>query len=285
MTTIRLSAFSDEAADSIDGQIAALKRNNIAYTELRSVDGKNVSEFTDKEAAEYVCKLHGEGINVWAVGSPLGKTDISTDFSEYEKKVRRVCATAKILGTDKVRIFSFFNAYGKRKEVIERLRHMTEIGYEYGITMYHENEKEIYGDTAERVLDLMDHVPNLRFIYDPANFLQTGECANNTLPLLHRCGYVHIKDARLGGAIVPAGMGDGQIERLLGELKGEVTLTLEPHLALFSAYKNIDGTELKNELTFSDNDSAFDAAATALKELLRKTGFCATGVTGEFVKK
>ena len=80
MTTIRLSAFSDEAADSIDGQIAALKRNNIAYTELRSVDGKNVSEFTDKEAAEYVCKLHGEGINVWAVGSPLGKTDISTDF-------------------------------------------------------------------------------------------------------------------------------------------------------------------------------------------------------------
>ena len=84
---------------------------------------------------------------------------------------------------------------------------------------------------------------------------------------------------------MPAGMGDGQIERLLGELKGEVTLTLEPHLALFSAYKNIDGTELKNEFSFSDNDSAFDTAAIALKELLRKTGFCATGVTGEFVKK
>ena len=276
MTTIRLSAFSDEAADSIDGQIAALKRNGIAYTELRSVDGKNVSEFTDKEAAEYARKLHGKGINVWAVGSPLGKTDISTDFSEYENKVRRVCATAKILGTDKVRIFSFFNAYGKRKEVIERLQHMTDIGYEYGVTMYHENEKEIYGDTAERVLDLMDHVPNLRFVYDPANFLQTGECANDTLPLLRRCGYVHIKDARLGGAIVPAGMGDGQIERLLGELKGEVTLTLEPHLTVFDGYAKIDCTQLRHKYHYNSSKEAFAAAAQALRELLRENCYMET---------
>ena len=40
MATIRLCAFSDEAADSIDGQIAALKRNEISLTELRSVDKK-----------------------------------------------------------------------------------------------------------------------------------------------------------------------------------------------------------------------------------------------------
>lgn len=285
MTTIRLSAFSDEAADSLDGQIAALKRNGIAYTELRSVEGKNVSEFTEAEAAGYVRKLHDAGICVWAVGSPLGKTDISADFSEYENKVRHVCKTANILGTNRVRIFSFFHAYDERKKVIERLRRMTEIGSEYEIEMYHENEKEIYGDTAARVLDLMDNVPDLRFVYDPANFLQAGERADDTLPLLRRCGYVHIKDARLDGTIVPAGMGDGQIERLLGELQGEVTLTLEPHLALFSAYKNIDGTELKNELAFSDNDSAFDAAAFALKELLRKAGFSATAVTGEYVKK
>ena len=33
---IRLSAFSDEAAKDLDGQIEALKRNGIPYTELRS---------------------------------------------------------------------------------------------------------------------------------------------------------------------------------------------------------------------------------------------------------
>ncbi len=77
MATIRLCAFSDEAADSIDGQIAALKRNEISLTELRSVDKKNVSLFTEAEAAEYARKLNGEGITVWSVGSPLGKTDIS----------------------------------------------------------------------------------------------------------------------------------------------------------------------------------------------------------------
>ena len=285
MTTGGGGGGSDEAADGIDGQIAALKRNGIAYTELRSVDGKNVSEFTDEETAAYARKLHDAGIRVWAVGSPLGKTDISADFSEYENKVRRVCKTANILSTDKVRIFSFFNAYGERQKVIERLRRMTEIGNEYGITMCHENEKEIYGDTAEHILDLMDHVPDLRLVYDPANFLQVGELPEDTLPLLSRCEYVHIKDARISGAVVPAGMGDGQIELLLGKLEGEVTLTLEPHLALFSEYKSIDGTELINEFIFPDNDAAFDAAALALREQLKKAGFVATNVTGEYVKK
>ena len=38
---IRLCAFSDEASDSLEGQIAALLRNNIKLTELRSVGGVN----------------------------------------------------------------------------------------------------------------------------------------------------------------------------------------------------------------------------------------------------
>ena len=37
---IKLCAFADEAESSLDGQIAALKRNDISYLELRSIAGK-----------------------------------------------------------------------------------------------------------------------------------------------------------------------------------------------------------------------------------------------------
>ena len=42
---IKLCAFADEAESSLAGQIAALKRNNIPYLELRSIAGKNVRDF------------------------------------------------------------------------------------------------------------------------------------------------------------------------------------------------------------------------------------------------
>lgn len=82
---IRLCAFSDEASDSLEGQIAALLRNNIKLTELRSVGGVNVKDFTNEQAEAYAKQLAESGIRVWAIGSPLGKTDISKDFAEYEK--------------------------------------------------------------------------------------------------------------------------------------------------------------------------------------------------------
>ena len=97
---IRLSAFSDEAAKDLDGQIEALKRNGIPYTELRSVGGKNVRELSVKEACECEKRLSDNGIKVWAVGSPLGKVDIDIDFVAYLDTVKHVCALANALETD-----------------------------------------------------------------------------------------------------------------------------------------------------------------------------------------
>ena len=50
---IRLSAFSDEADSSLLGQIQALKRNDIFFTELRTVNSKNVADFTEGESKEF----------------------------------------------------------------------------------------------------------------------------------------------------------------------------------------------------------------------------------------
>ena len=42
------------------------------------------------------------------------------------------------------------------------------------LILLHENEKDIYGDTAERCLDILETMkcPYLKAVFDPANFVQ-----------------------------------------------------------------------------------------------------------------
>lgn len=267
---IRLSAFSDEAANSLEGQIEALRRNRIVYTELRSIDGRNIKDFSLCEAKKIYKKLSDNGISVWSVGSPLGKCDIDIPLKNLIDDVNHVCALANELHTDKVRIFSFFNAYEKRSKVFDYLGEMVEAASVYGVELYHENEKEIFGDIAARVLDIMRNVSGLKYVYDPANFIQVGEDAGKTLSLLHaKTDYFHIKDViSATGELVPAGLGDGKIAELIDMIKDDKVLTVEPHLKVFKGYADIDASELKGKFVYADNDSAFDAAVDAVKRLL-----------------
>ena len=281
---IRLSAFSDEAGKSIQEQIDAMKRNGISLTELRSIDGKNVSDFTIEEANEYQKIFEENGISVWSIGSPIGKADIEVDFEVYKNKVRHVCELAKVFKTDKIRMFSFWHANEKEEKVYRYLREMVAIGNEYGVQMCHENEKDIFGDIAERVLKIMQNVSGLKYIYDPANFLQCDEPSDKTLDLFHdKTEYFHIKDVIMAtGELVPAGYGDGNIKELLARIKDDKVLTLEPHLAVFDAYKSIDNSEMKHKFAYKSANEAFDAAVSALKTLLNEVGY--TEENGVFVK-
>lgn len=283
---IRLSAFADEAAATLDGQIAAMKRNGISYLEVRGINNKNVADFTEDEAKCHADRLSAENIRVWAIGSPLGKVSINCDFDEYRKKVAHICRIARIFGTRNIRIFSFFEAYSSPETVSSYLREMVKTADEYGVKLYHENEKAIYGDTVERVLSIRDSVEGLGFVYDPANYLEVGEDPSVSLDALHALtDYFHIKDViRSTGQLVPAGHGDGNIRELIARIgkDEDKVLTVEPHLAIFSGYAEIDGTEMKNKYQFATNDDAFDAAVRALKDLLAEQGY--TEIEGGFVK-
>ena len=268
---IRLAAFADEASAAFTGQLAALTRNGISLIELRGLDGVNIGEIGEAQAKAYAAALREAGVEVWSIGSPIGKISIDGDLAAHFDKLRHLCRLAQIFGTDKMRIFSFFDACDKPHAVMETLRKMVAVAAEYGVGLYHENEKKIYGDTLLHVRELMDAVPGLHFVYDPANFIEVGEPAEKTLPVLHaKCDYFHIKDVLMAtGELVPAGFGDGQIAELIARIgDADRVLTLEPHLAIFQGYAEIDGTEMKNKFTYQTNDEAFDAAVTALKALL-----------------
>ena len=288
MSRIRLSAFSDEAGSPLCEQIAALHENGIALTELRSVAGKNVADLTLGEAKQIYATLSGEGIGLSAVGSPMGKVSINVNIDEYLDVVKHICELACTFETDRIRMFSFFESHAQREKVIENLAKMVEVADSYGVGLYHENEKAIYGDTLERVLDIMNEIDGLKYIYDPANYLEVGEKADDTLNAFHaKTDYFHIKDVIAeSGTLVPAGCGDGKIDELIARISPEddKVLTLEPHLKVFEGFAEIDGTEMKNKYHFATNEEAFDAAVTALKGLLEAAGYKYNEKKGGYVK-
>ena len=275
MPTITLCAFSDEASADFEEQIEALLRNRIPYMEIRGVDGKSIRHLTVERAKECKKKLDENGLAVWSIGSAVGKSDIDAPFCETEAMLRHICELARVFETDKIRIFSFYKALDSRDEVLSRLRRMVEISGEYGVELYHENEKDIFGDIADRVEDVMDSVPGLRHVYDPANFLQVGEKAEETLRRFHRrADYFHIKDViEETGELVPAGYGDGMVDRLVADITGDKVLTVEPHLAVFDGYAQMDDTAMKHRFRFSSNGEAFDAAVEAIRGIILAAGY------------
>lgn len=283
---IRLSAFSDEAGNGLQEQIDALKRNGISLMEIRNVDGINVKKLTIEQAESIQVTLEANGISVWSVGSPMGKVKLTEDFvfEDYLEEVRHLCKLANVFKTNKIRMFSFLLAYDKSEDVFAYLNRMVEVAKEYGVELYHENEKKIYGDTMERVLELMERVKGLKFVYDPANYLQCGESSEKTLSTLHsKTDYFHIKDVIFEtGELVPAGYGDGDIGRLVAMINDDKVLTIEPHLAIFDGYATIDDEKMKNKFHFSSNNEAFDAAVNAIKDVLKKEGYVESN--GGYVK-
>ena len=282
---IRLCAFADEADSRLSGQIDALRSAGIGYIELRGINGKNISAVTEDEAREYKRELDIGGVRVWSIGSPIGKVKITDDLPLHFELLRHICRLARIFECDKVRMFSFYEAYDAEREVFSALSEMVAIAAEYGITLYHENEKEIYGDTAERVLRLMNNIDGLRFVYDPANFIESGESPDKTLyPLFERTGYFHIKDAGLADRkVVPAGYGDGRIDEIVRmSAERDTVLSIEPHLKVFDGYCAFDSTEIQNKFVYKSNREAFVAAVDAIKAVLAAEGY--TEKDGGFIK-
>ena len=284
MARFILSAFADEAGVTLSEQIAAMKENGIRFFEPRNIDGKGILDLTEEELLAVRRALDEAGIRTGSLGSPIGKYPIEDDFDSYMTGAfAKAIRAAKILGTDKIRMFSFFVKPGeldlRRGEVIRRLTEMTKVAAENGVTLCHENEARIYGEMPERVADLFSAVPALGGICDPANYrMADADPVRGLEVTLPNFRYMHIKDAIYATKeLLPAGEGEGRIAELLNrvneEIDGEVMLTVEPHLFAFLAYKSIDDREMHGRHHFANNREAFDYAVKALKDLLIANGY------------
>ena len=236
-----------------------------------------MTTLTNGEIRAFRAQLADAGIGVWSIGSPCGKHQLTEPFEPQLDLLKRTIEIAREADAKRIRMFSFYGYDGSvamRDEVMARLERYVEAARGSGVLLCHENEKGIYGDTAERCNDILRALPELGGVYDPANFLQCDEDTLAAWELLHdRIDYFHIKDVRPDGTLVPAGMGAGQIPELLRRYfaQGGRVMTLEPHLKVFSALSSLEekGQESAvNDATYATQEDAFRAAADGLKKVL-----------------
>ena len=175
---IKIFGFADEASPMIDEQIKAMKRNGLAGLEIRNVDNTWIASVTPEKAREVRAKLDDAGLVTWAIGSSVGKMDIEKDdFAAHLEMLNRMIEIAHILGSENLRGFSFFipkdkNPADYKNEVIDRIGTMLDIMKGSGVTFCHENEKGIYGDVADRCLEILDTFPEIEGVFDTANFVK-----------------------------------------------------------------------------------------------------------------
>ncbi len=279
MVTFKLSAFADEYSPDFDKQIEGLKKNGIPMIEVRGVDGTPINKITLEKAREIKTKLDAAGIGVSSVGSPIGKISITDPMEPHIESLKHIIEIAKILGTKRIRMFSFFMPKDEqpekyRDEVFARLEQMLDVADAEGMELCHENEKGIYGDIPERCAEILEHFGGrLKGVFDHANFLNVG-----AVPypfgyelLKEHITYFHIKDA-VGTTIYPAGKGNGRIpetiEAIRKDFDGEIILTAEPHLSAFIGLDKLENTDEKIEKPFKDSEEAFGVAIDAIKAII-----------------
>jgi sugar phosphate isomerase/epimerase len=269
-----VSGFADEIGPELATQLEVLETLGIEHLDLRRVDETNVLDFDAAEIDRVRGTLAERGIGVTSIGSPIGKIDITDDFEPHLERFERAIEMANAFDAEYIRLFSYYIPEGEdpadyREEVLRRMETKVDLAEDAGVTLLHENEKDIYGDTPARCRDLLTTIdsPNFRAIFDPANFLEIGvdPYPEGLLDLIEYVDQLHIKDAVHGerGEMRPAGEGDGQLPETLGAFRRRgfrAPVSLEPHLAHAGPRGGLSGPE------------AYTKAAEALFECLDEVG-------------
>lgn len=257
---IQLSAFSDEISAALDDQLDALADMSIRHLDLRAAWGTPVLALDDGQVAQIEVALTRRDVRIAAIGSPIGKAPIDAAFDLQLRQLERAIVLAHRFGTPYIRIFSFYppvRAAGPtqpedyRPTVLERLGELTARARAANVILIHENEKDVYGDTATRCVDLLSAIndPHFRAVFDPANFIQ---CKQSPFPEAYRAirpwlAYMHVKDATADGAVMVAGEGVAHWPDILRALHAENYdgfFSLEPHLKAVGQFAGFSGPRL-----------------------------------------
>jgi sugar phosphate isomerase/epimerase len=273
-----ISAFADEIDPDPVKQIDILKSCGIRHIEFRSIYATNVLALSDAQIRDFKALLDKNGFKLSAIGSPIGKIKIDDPFEPHLEKFKRAIHLCGVFGTKNIRIFSYYppdNFDGNwdkwRPEVMSRMTQKCALAEKAGVRLVHENEHRIYGDSPERVTDLMMTLrksfsaETIGAVHDPANFVFCGydpwQGWQASKPWLV---HFHIKDwiakAEHGSL---AGEGQGRIPEVIADavkMNYDGFATLEPHLLGGGPTGGVTGPEL------------FPKAATAFKAILEKAG-------------
>lgn len=283
---ITISGFADELDESLKEQISGFQKLGITHMEIRGVNGKGLTEYSLEEVRAFKKELDAAGIRCSAIGSPIGKIRITDEFEPHFELFCHTVEIARIMETKRIRMFSFYMPEGEEpekytQEVMRRLECMVQYAKEHDILLLHENEKGIYGDIASRCEEILKrfYCENFKAVFDFANFVQCGQDTLEAYEVMKPyIAYVHIKDALFRDkSVVPAGYGDGNVEKILGHLKDrgyQGVLSLEPHLAEFQGFARLEQAGEQQEKDEKSRkfsgEEIFEIAYGALRKILER---------------
>jgi len=285
MSKFILSGFGDEIADGLNEQLRVMADEGFGAIELRGVDGRSIATYTPDEARSLKRTLEAAGFEVSAIGSPIGKYDITEPLAPQLELTQRMVEVAQVLDARYIRLFSFFMPEGRadqyRDEVLRRMRALKAVAHGSGVMLLHENEADIYGDSAARCVDLMRELcdEDFQLIFDASNFVQVGEAdvwAAWEL-LREHVVYLHIKDSvrpqakREGRDMGFQGVSDSH--RLVGDGEGRVRdILCDLRARGFEGYLSLEPHLTNCELVPGDAPAKWRAAAMALKGMIAGLG-------------
>jgi sugar phosphate isomerase/epimerase len=279
-----LSAFADEAGDASDDQLAALRDGGLHHIDLRGIDGHNISHLPVTRAREINRRFADAGIAVNMFGSPIGKIDIADDLNTDLQRLDHLARMRDVFGCNRVRVFSYLNRKHASKDrwraqSMDNLRRLQERAGLLELVLFHENESHIFGDHSDDVLEVAKLRDGQTFglIYDPANYVRTGEDGWETWQKLKdKTDAFHLKDQRTTGEHMPIGQGDTYARQILQDAATAGwtgPCTLEPHLR-FSGAVIRTGPSGVGATSLADLSAAecFQVAVEAASELLGELG-------------
>jgi len=192
----KLGIINDEISPDLEEDLKFITSYSLSYVELRSIGGKNIMSLTQPElerAKQLIDKYH---CRVSDIGSPIYKWNLPempalpsekrdtfhARFTEddAEDLLKKSFAMARFLGTEKVRIFSYWRVEDPDKaypHVVKRLKKAAALAEQNKILLVLENEPSCNVGTGKELGRMLRDInsPWLLGNWDPANAVELNE--------------------------------------------------------------------------------------------------------------
>lgn len=267
----KLGIITDEISENLEEALDFIRSYNLSHCELRSIGGKNMMSLTPHELENAKQIIDKHGFHVSDIASPIFKWNLpempaiasekrdtfhaSFTEADTEELLNKSFQVARLFGTDKVRIFSYWRVQEPEKaypHILPRLKKAAALAEQNKMLLVLENEMSCNVGTGKELGRMLRDVnsPWLRGNWDPGNAVLLNEVpypdGYNHVRGLFR--HMHAKDAALDSKTgkdhwLPVGAGvvdwHGQFQALVKD-GYHGTLSLETH------YRRPDGNKLES---------------------------------------
>jgi sugar phosphate isomerase/epimerase len=258
---IKPSVNLDEISPHLEESLSFCKANSLTYVELRTLEGKNLVNFTSDEIDQLKARLTREGYQVSAIASPLFKwlpygyeeykpannidtfgVPIALALDEKKAMIKRLIEYAGVLQAQYIRIFSSLNVDGVNElpqQELDLFTYASELAAAHSVRLLLENEPAAFGHKYEDYLALLTRLESMGIAawFDIANLYELGTPVSTSMlrRVANYINYIHVKDPISLGVhkFVPFGEGYINYKRIFADLvpllTKDVFLSIETH--------------------------------------------------------